>query len=314
MMNNLPTLQQRVGNRMWSGGEADLSPAGEGWAAFDRQGLWGRVEGAHNRFSPAVSTSGAGFAANLWRAQVGLDGRLIEADTGSLIGGVTTHFGEISAQVASLFGNGWIRTQGYGLGATLTWYGQNGVYVDAQAQATWFGSKLTSDTLSRVMNRGRDGGFGYAFGVEAGRRFAIAPQLTLTPQAQLIYSAVHFDCFTDPFGAQVSLDRGESLRGRFGLSVDHERSWRDGADLSRSRVYGIANLTYEFLEGIRTDVSQVKLISQGERLFGGIGIGGTYSWAGGRYALYGEGTIDTSLNRFGESYSIRGTVGFRSTW
>lgn len=33
-----------------------------------------------------------------------------------------------------------------------------------------------------------------------------------------------------------------------------------------------------------------------------------------RYALYGEGTVDTSLNRFGDSYAIRGTVGLRYTW
>ena len=314
-LNGLPTLQQRVGNRTWSGGETTVSPAGEGWAAFDRQGLWGRIEGAHNRFSPATSTSGTSFTSNLWRAQIGLDGRLIEANSGSLLAGVTAHYGEISAQVASLFGNGWIRSQGYGFGGTLTWYGQNGFYVDAQAQLTWFDSKLTSDTLSRVMNPGRNGGFGYALGLEAGRRFAIAPQLSLTPQVQLIYSAVRFDRFTDPFGAQVSLNRGESLRSRFGLSVDFEQSWRDAAgDVARSRVYGIANLTYEFLGGMRTDVSGAKLISAGERLMGGIGVGGTYSWGNGRYALYGEGTVDTSLNRFGDSYSIRGTVGLRYTW
>ncbi|CEJ12344.1 Outer membrane protein IcsA autotransporter precursor [bacterium YEK0313] len=314
-LNGLPTLQQRVGNRTWSGGETTVSPAGEGWAAFDRQGLWGRIEGAHSRFSPAASTSGTGFTSNLWRAQIGLDGRLVEANAGSLIAGVTAHYGEISAQVASLFGNGWIRSQGYGFGGTLTWYGQSGFYVDAQAQATWFDSKLTSDTLSRVMNPGRNGGFGYALGLEAGRRFAIAPQLSLTPQVQLIYSSVRFDRFIDPFGAQVSLDRGESLRSRFGLAVDFEQSWRDASgSLSRSRVYGIANLTYEFLGGMRTDVSGAKLISAGERLMGGIGVGGTYSWGDSRYALYGEGTVDTSLNRFGDSYAIRGTVGLRYTW
>ena len=315
-LNGLPTLQQRVGNRTWAGGDGTTaSPAGEGWAAFDRQGLWGRIEGGLNRFSPAASTSGTSFTSNLWRAQIGLDGRLVEAPSGSLVGGVTAHYGEISARVGSLFGDGSIRSQGYGFGGTLTWYGQNGVYVDAQAQATWFDSKLNSETLSRTMNQGRNGGFGYAFGLEAGRRFAIAPQMALTPQAQLIYSSVRFDRFTDPYGARVSLDRGESLRGRFGLAIDHEQAWRDAAGaMTRSRVYGIANLTYEFLDGMRTDVSGTKLLSRGERLMGGVGVGGTYSWAEGRYALYGEGTIDTSLNRFGDSYAIRGTVGFRHTW
>ncbi|WP_162792628.1 autotransporter outer membrane beta-barrel domain-containing protein, partial [Ochrobactrum sp. 3-3] len=34
------------------------------------------------------------------------------------------------------------------LGATTTWYGNNGFYVDGQAQVTWFDSDLNSDTAN----------------------------------------------------------------------------------------------------------------------------------------------------------------------
>jgi fibronectin-binding autotransporter adhesin len=47
---------------------------------------------------------------------------------------------------------------------------------------------------------------------------------------------------------------------------------------------------------------------------GRIGAGGTLSWADGRYAIYGEATARTSLEDFGDSYALGGSVGFRMTW
>jgi outer membrane autotransporter protein len=48
--------------------------------------------------------------------------------------------------------------------------------------------------------------------------------------------------------------------------------------------------------------------------WGGIGAGGTYSWADYKYAIYGEGSINTSLNHFADSYNIKGNIGFRVRW
>jgi len=53
---------------------------------------------------------------------------------------------------------------------------------------------------------------------------------------------------------------------------------------------------------------------QGDVLWGGVGLGGTCNWASDRYALYGEVSVNTSLNDFGDSYSVNGTAGFRLRW
>lgn len=42
--------------------------------------------------------------------------------------------------------------------------------------------------------------------------------------------------------------------------------------------------------------------------------GGAYSWADGRYAVYGEVSYNTSLSQAGDSYSYKGTGGFRIVW
>lgn len=58
-LNGLPTLQQRVGNRQWSG----FTQGGVG--------MWGRIEGARLRSEAASSTSGTDVSTDTWGLQVG---------------------------------------------------------------------------------------------------------------------------------------------------------------------------------------------------------------------------------------------------
>ncbi len=138
---------------------------------------------------------------------------------------------------------------------------------------------------------------------------------SITPQAELTYSKVDFDIFNDVFGARISLDRGESLQGRLGVAIEHQNSWYNASGLiDRTQVYGIANLYYEFLEGTKVDVSETTFANENERLWGGIGLGGSYNWNSEKYSIYGEGAINTSLADFGDSYAYKGTLGFRVKW
>jgi fibronectin-binding autotransporter adhesin len=323
-LNGLPTLQQRVGNRYWSGagngllsqgdGPGTIEPApqpSEGGPAFiEGRGIWARIEGAHGSFDPRTSTSSTDYDLDTWKIQSGLDGQLYENDSGKLIGGITAHYGNASADVSSIFGNGEVDTDGYGVGATLTWYGQNGFYLDGQAQATWYESDLSSGLLGSLSN-GNDG-FGYAFSLETGKRLALNQSWTLTPQAQLAYSSVDFDDFTDPFGANVSLGIGESLKGRLGLSADYENAWESASGtMTRTHLYGIANLYHEFLDGTEVEVSGVNFASENDRTWAGIGTGGSYNWNNDKYSIYSEVSVNTSLSNFADSYSLNGTAGFK---
>ncbi|MGO4737270.1 autotransporter outer membrane beta-barrel domain-containing protein [Bosea sp. 2KB_26] len=304
-LNSLPTLRQRVGDRMHSDGTA---PAG----TPESQAIWARIEGAHSRITPRLSTSGTSYEIDSWRLQAGLEGQLLANGAGTLVGGLTAHHGGATADIASVFGRGKIATSGTGFGGTLTWYGQSGLYADAQAQASWFDSDLSSTTLGRRLADGT-GGFGYAFGLELGQRIALNGAWSLIPQAQLTYSRVTADSFTDPFGARVSLGDGDSLKGRLGLAADYRNSWRDSAgQLVSTTLYGIANLSYEFLDGTTASVSGARFSSAEERLWGGLGLGAKYDW--GRYSLYGEASVRTSLAQFADSYELSGRAGFRMSW
>ncbi|MDW6024373.1 autotransporter outer membrane beta-barrel domain-containing protein [Mesorhizobium sp. BAC0120] len=308
------TVQQRLGNGSWTVQAQGADGLSEEVTTAPGFGVWGTIEGAQGSFDPKTSTTGTNYDVSTWQLETGLDMPLYEQETGMLVGGVSFHYGRISSEIGSPFGDGSIDSTGYGLGGTLTWYGSTGFYVDGQARVTWFDSDIYSDTLARTLASGNDG-LGYALSLETGQRVPVSQRWSLTPQAQLAYAAVEFDDFTDPFGAAVSLEDGDSLLGRLGLSADYEDAWTDAAgQTSRAHIYGIANLYYDFLDGSRVDVSGVDLVSENEALWGGLGLGGSLSFADGKYTLYGEALARTSLQDFGDSHVLSGSIGFRVNW
>lgn len=314
-MNDLPTLQQRAGNRYWGGSDAmaraGVVPPVPGVASPTPTAFWGRIEGGHSDLQPS-NTTGSTTKADQLKVQTGLDGLALENERGRLIVGLTAQYGLTTADVASFYGNGRIRVEGTGVGATLTWYGDNGVYVDGQAQSMFYRSDLSS-VLAGSMTHGNEG-VGYAFSAETGKRIGFGNGWSLTPQAQLSYAKVAFDDFADRFGAPVSLRDGDSLLGRAGLALDHQRIWSDGTGIVRSDIYGIANLRYEFLNGTKVDVAGTGFANAQDRLWASIGGGGTYSWANGRYAIFGEVSYNASLDNSSDNRNYKGTGGFRLTW
>ncbi|WP_181592328.1 autotransporter outer membrane beta-barrel domain-containing protein [Rhizobium tropici] len=335
-LNGLPTLQQRVGNRYWierpapsqtvfckdptqnfrcpvTAEQAEFYADGKPRPTIEENGVWGVIEGSYAELQPHVTTSGTNYDLTTWKMRAGIDGLISESDRGKLIAGFTVHYGHASADVASFFGPGSISTDGYGLGATATWYGSNGFYLDAQGQLSWYNSNLSSDWIGNLAN-GSDG-FGYALSLEGGQRVGLGENWTIIPQAQLVYSNVRFDAFTDPSGADVSLDHADSLRGRLGLAFEYQNSWKsEGGQIDRAALYGISNLHYEFLEGTRVNVSQIRFTSENDPLWGEIGFGGSYNWNDDKYSLYGELSASTSLQNFGDSYSLNGKAGLRVKW
>ncbi|MDM7852781.1 autotransporter outer membrane beta-barrel domain-containing protein [Pseudochrobactrum kiredjianiae] len=322
-LNKLPTLQQRVGNRYWSGAsnpvieqgaDAIGTPLVHADATIDTRGIWGRIEGAHNRFESSRSTTAMKQDVDTFIMQAGVDGQLYEGETGKLIGGITGQYGKANSKITSDHGDGKIDTHGWGLGGTLTWYDDNGFYADAQAQAMWYDSDLNSTTANQSLINDNKG-FGYGLSLEAGKQVDLDANWSLTPQAQMVWSSVKFDTFNDAWGASVSNRNGDSLNARLGLSADYRNAWAASRGMiARSHLYGIVNLYQEFMSGNKVTVADVDFRNDNDKTWGGIGAGGTYAWADDKYALYGEGSLNTSLSNFAGSYAVKGTVGFRVRW
>jgi len=324
-LNSVPTLQQRVGNRFWAGAGNQFGQGADSitksytsssrpGAAIEGNGIWSRIEGAYNHIDPHSSTSDTTYDQDIFRLQIGVDRQLTKAQHGKLIGGLAVHYVRGKTYTYSPHGDGEIDTDGYGFGGTLTWYNKNGFYLDGQARVTWYESDLNSRLAHRGLTKGNDG-FGYASSIEGGKRIVLNSVWSFTPQVQLVYSNVDFDTFNDAFGARVSNDRGESLRSRFGVTLDHEGAWLnvDGMPI-RAHMYGVANIHYEFLGKAKVDVAGQSFASRNDRLWASFGAGASFNWNDDKYSFYGEALVNTSLSQFADSYSVVGRVGFRMRW
>lgn len=311
-LNGLNTLQQRVGNRSW-----ELGGNGAGQYAVDgsdHNGAWARIEGGRSTLNPQYSDVNGKYRLNSAFIQGGYD-RVVSNDVnGTVVVGASLNTAYGKTRIRSRHGDGHIKTEGYGVGLSATWYRTDGLYVDGQAQTMWYRSDLTSSLVPEKLAR-RNHGTGYALSAEVGRAFSMVGDWTWTPQAQLRYSSVDFSTFEDPFEVQVKMDRGNELTGRVGLGISHDNSWRaPSGTLSRAHIYGIANINYDFQSKNRVEVYDTPIQARIPRLGADVGVGGTYSWNNARYALYGEATVGTLTDDFGHSNDVRGQVGFRMNW
>ncbi|MFC7399615.1 autotransporter outer membrane beta-barrel domain-containing protein [Chelatococcus sp. GCM10030263] len=338
-MMRMPSLQERAGNRYWNQlgpapvedtvfckdasrnfrcqlteDQASYYGSGAGQSVATGKGVWARISGVHSNISPDLSTSFSKYQLNSWELQAGIDGQLVQNQLGALIGGISVHLGTGNADVNSIYGDGGVDATQYGVGASLTWYGNTGFYVDAQGKVSWFSSDLNSDLTGRSLAGGNDA-VGYAASLETGKRIDLNDGWSVTPQVQISYRSVDFDTFQDVFGAVVSLQDGESLLGRLGVSLDHEKSWV-GAEgqIQRRHLYARANLYNEFEGKTVVDVSGVDFENRSDRLWGGLELGGSYNWNNDMYSVFGAVAANTSLKNFTESYALSGSVGLRVKW
>lgn len=306
-LNHLPTLYQRVGDRFQPG---LVSDGASGFVVKPREMAWIRVEGEYNDVNTKSSTTSADYDIHSWRMQLGADFYARELDGGVLIMGVNGFVGQAYLDVSSEFGDGKVDTDGFGFGATATWYGDTGFYADLQGQIAFYESDIKSDRLGRLKSNNH--GQGYAASIEVGQRVEMDEVWSLTPQAQLDYSLVRFNNFTGKFGESVSESGTDSLNLRIGLSADRDQSWTDENGLvSQGHVYAVGNVHTELLGAQGVKVSGTKLKSKQERVRAELGVGGNYSWNDDKYALYGEVSGSTTVKNTFDSYALEGTLGFR---
>ncbi|WP_284311294.1 autotransporter outer membrane beta-barrel domain-containing protein [Labrys miyagiensis] len=321
---SLGTLAQRDGNRVWPGGTppqlaADLPPSeamryAPAGPVIYGAGAWGRIVGQYSSYDPKTGSS---YTQSLGFTQAGYEGTAYESAAGDLSLGAYATVGTSRADIdltrdpvtGAARGTAHITSTGYGLGATTTWLGSDGLYADGIGQFTWYDSDLSNQTT------GNDEGWSSALSLEVGQRFAIGSGWAVVPQAQLAWTHVDFDSFTDENGSLNELGKGDSLRGRGGLRLEKLDNWKDeDGQTRRLQLYGVANLSYEFLDGTSVEVDSTEIDQEEKRLWGEIGLGGTYAW-NDKWSLNGEASYGAALaSDAGSNYAVKGTVGLRYRW
>lgn len=207
-------------------------------------------------------------------------------------------------------GKGKIYTTGYSVGANAAWLGGSGLYADAVGQLMGYSSNLSNTP------GGNDQGWSSVLSLKVGQRFNLGSGWAVVPQAQLAWTHVDFSSFADSQDNPISVGRGDSLRGRAGARFEKLETWRDADGKNRRlQLYGIAGLSYEFLNGTSVDFSGVGLDQRNERLWGEVGLGASYAW-NDNWSVYGEASYATALaDHVGDdNYALSGTAGLRDRW
>ena len=262
-----------------------------GRAKSQAEPFWMRTEGSRATRRPKGSTTGTDWQMERW---------VLQAGYGFLVGegfevGVSVHYGDASTDVsgATELGGGEIDTESYGLGVSLTWRLQNGVYFDAQGAANWYDSDL-SGTDRGTLKSGVDG-TGWALALESGRRLEMA-QLTVTPHVRVVYSEVDPDSFVDKFGGRVSSDSDDRTTGGLGVTFEGSRGWV------------LAEFQREFGTGTSVDVSGASLSQRMARARARIAVGGEMSVLQDKLTLRGELGAASDISSSAEDTEVKAGI------
>ena len=251
------------------------------------QGGWARVETVHGKWKADASTSQkeSGVELEYDHRRHGLQAGMDVAAGEDGLFGVSLHHRRGSADVSN---GGKVELSGHGVGVSGAWV-RDGVYVDVQAEATWYEADFTS-SLRGVLEQDVSG-HGYALGVEAGRRLASGwAGMVLTPRAGLVHSRVFVGGFTDAVGARVSLEDGRSLKGRAGMLVEVKSKWW----AQGSRVFGSVDVEREFSKDRKVRVSGTELTSEADATWVRFGLNGSHALEDGRWTVAGRVGYATS--------------------
>jgi len=244
---------------------------------------WVRITGDQGRVTPSVSSNRNRLKTQTTRIHAGVDVPVGDLGGGPWIAGFGFQAVDSTVDVEAHSGNGRIDSRGEGLEASLTWLGEEGLYVDAQAQYLWIKGDLKSKLLNVMLdeeNKAR----AYALSVELGKQYEVQPGWNVTPFTQVVYRQTRFDDFRDLFGSDVSLSRARSLRAPTGVHFSHMT--QDAG--ARTHVFGSAYMDYEFMDGNVVEVAGTDILSRDERLWMGFSAGAARTWNKGRQALVAE--------------------------
>ena len=177
---------------------------------------------------------------------------------------------------------------------------RGGAYADGRLRYTGFENTIEMD--AKIADTDVET---YVAGIEVGYAMeldklvggAVSLDVILIPSAQLSWTGVDFDDFTDTNGTNVVLEDGEVLFARAGFAL--EGAWEAVA------LRGHANVLVPLDGEVATRVDGVEMMSEREDLAFDVGVGATYSW-GGAYAL----SADISTQQGGEIAGYAASLGF----
>ncbi|MCX8508045.1 MAG: autotransporter outer membrane beta-barrel domain-containing protein, partial [Rhodobacteraceae bacterium] len=302
---NMASLQNRLGGRLPAQSPvATRMAVVKGATPTDSLAPWLRLTGENGWVNPQDSDAEATWLYRSRGLQAGIDSHPFVTAGGEWVLGATLRAGEVDADIANAIAVGSVKAAGYGLGATATWYGANGVYVDAQAEVNRISA--TFDAIGAGQLAKNKGMTARSFSLEAGWKAALANGSTLTPQVQVTWARLSGGSFTDALGTAVDLGSNDRKIGRIGLAWDKALG-------SGNHYYVTGTLERDF-SGVRTILVNGAASAQGnDATWAEIGLGGARAFGKGQ-TIYAEAKYKSVLGGQGHNRVYGVAAGFKMQW
>lgn len=297
-MANLGTFHDRQGDQTLMGGTGPVSAA------------WARAYGEHTNqqwsgmadpsFSGSVIGVQSGFDILGWDNNNGHRDRVgFFASYGRAVGDVRGFAGGFqNVAVGSLSINA------TSAGGYWTHIGPSGWYIDAVAMQTWYtGTPHSINSLTAGAN-----GTGQIVSLEGGYPVLIAPNITLEPEAQLIYQHLSLDNTQDLVSA-VSYGASDAVSGRIGLRL--QGNFQGEAGLLQP--YLKANFWRNFgghdtVTFAGTDVIDTQRMATAFEIGGGV-----VAKLSNGFGVFASAGYTTNLDG-NQRDTVQGNVGLRASW
>ncbi len=243
-----------------------------------RTGVWVRLAVRDGERMADTSTTATDF----WRQSLAWDVKQTGFEAGlevptdeRLVLGVSAHYRQSEATVRN---GGTMEASGTGVGVSLTWTDDSGLYVDGQLSYTrFFDITMVSANGAVGAITSTGGGTGLAFGVEVGQPMSMGG-MTVIPRGGLSWSSVDMDAFDEPAridgAGRVAPDKEQSVQGRVGVLAELGSGEADG------RLYASLDLEHEFSSKRAVMVAGTRLTTEVKPTWVRLGVGGAMSLGG----------------------------------
>ena len=267
----------------------------DGQISTTGSGFWSRVSYSETEAdaSNSVGTIKVDSEVEYERSklQVGYDRTLRADNQGTLIGSVFGQYQDLDLETDDAITGAKqadAQAEGWGVGASVTYYATSGWYGDAMVQVTDYdievdgasGSEADTDALN------------WSVSVEGGYAFDLGNDLTITPQVQLLWQQTDFDKVTDSDGVTAKWAQRDSLTARAGVTL--ERDFMVGE--SPITGYVVTDVVQVISDASDVEVNGVNVKTQLNRTRLDLRVGGQHISADKQLVIYAELGASEALN------------------
>ena len=268
------------------------------------QSNWSRVIGNTNSYGKA-GIGQAEYESQTTGLQAGFDFAKQTISTGTWVYGITAQFNSLNTDIKVATTEGELMAEGYGIGATATWVGLNGGYLDIQAQYNQITIDFKVAGSGTSFIDGQDS-TAMAISMELGKRHSIGENLTFLTNGQISWGLADIGDVKSSSGQPIVFGDDANITARFGMRLEYNEE--------PYKLHLLANLYYDTLESWEATFANATYIDSKDPVSLELGLGGSMKLSPNSNLFMQGGFRKTTDDEFEQRDSAHFTTGVRWSW